>query len=282
VAALEQFAYGWVTPVLAYLFSFLGCFLGLKATGRARMETDNAVKARWVVLAAWAIGGTGIWVMHFLAMIGFEVSGSQVRYDLPTTLASWITAVVVVGIGLFIVGYGRRSPLKIITAGVLTGVGVAAMHYTGMAAMRVDGHAHYDMPLVDASVIIAVVAATVALWFTITVRRNFAVVGASLLMAVAVTGMHYTGMAAIRVQLNPTPSAVQTGVAPFTMLAPIFVFALLVVIALGYGMLNSVSARDAKDLEDLEHRLRSAAQTAPLTRTPTVQRTDQRDFTRRR
>ena len=78
MAHLHHFAYGWVTPVVAYLFSFLGCFLGLKATDRARIETSSGVKARWLLLAAWAIGGTGIWVMHFLAMTGFEVVGSQV------------------------------------------------------------------------------------------------------------------------------------------------------------------------------------------------------------
>ena len=77
MAHLQHFAYGWATPVLAYLFSFLGCLLGLKATSRARMLPSGAVKARWLILAAWAIGGTGIWVMHFLAMIGFQVTGTR-------------------------------------------------------------------------------------------------------------------------------------------------------------------------------------------------------------
>jgi NO-binding membrane sensor protein with MHYT domain len=254
-----------VTPLVAYLFSFLGCFLGLKATDRARIETSTGAKARWLLLAAWAIGGTGIWVMHFLAMTGFEVVGSQVRFDLTITIASWITAILVVGIGLFIVGFGRRSLVKTIAAGVFTGVGVAAMHYTGMAAMRVDGQTHYDMPLVDTSVVIAVVAATVALWFTVTVRNNISVAAAAVLMAAAVTGMHYTGMAALRVHLNPDPGSVGGGVSSSTLLVPIFLFTLFAVIALGYGMLNSVSARDAKAMEDMQNRLRGAHNT-PLQR----------------
>ena len=73
------------------------------------------------------------------------------------------------------------------------------MHYTGMAAMRIDGTATTTCSYVVASVVIAVVAATVALWFTVSVRKTGAVVGAAAIMGVAVCGMHYTGMAALRV-----------------------------------------------------------------------------------
>lgn len=255
MAQVQQFSYGWVTPVLAYLFSFLGSLVGLNATARARMMPPGARKARWLLLAAWAIGGTGIWVMHFIAMIGFQVPDSQVRYDLPLTIASWIIAILVVGIGLFLVGYGRPSALKIVVAGIFTGVGVAAMHYTGMAAMRFGGTSHYDTKLVDASVVIAIVAAIVALWFTVSVRRGVALVAAAAIMGVAVSGMHYTGMAAIRIRFDYGPAPVVGGVSPFELLVPIFVFALLVVIALGYGMLNSLNERDAAALEDLQTRL---------------------------
>ena len=97
------------------------------------------------MLAAWAIGGTGIWVMHFVAMIGFEIDGSSVRFDLRITLASWLAAIIVVGIGLFVVGYGKPTVIKVIIAGFFTGIGVAGMHYIGMYAMRIDGMTMYDM-----------------------------------------------------------------------------------------------------------------------------------------
>ncbi len=70
---VDHFSYGWLTPGLAYFLSVLGSLLGLVCTVRARAMIDNARRARWLVLAAWAIGGTGIWVMHFMAMIGFSV-----------------------------------------------------------------------------------------------------------------------------------------------------------------------------------------------------------------
>ena len=265
VAHVSETQYGWLTPTLAYLFSFLGCLLGLNATARARLIPVGGRRARWLILAAWAIGGTGIWVMHFVAMVGFSITGSQVRFDLSITLASWIAAIIVVGFGLFIVGYTTRPTFpKIFVAGVFMGVGVAAMHYTGMAAMRMDGTAIWDKRLIVASVVIAVVASIVALWFTVSVRKTGAVVGAAAIMGVAVCTMHYTGMAAMKVHLNPVPSDV-SGFQAVAFLVPIFVFMLVVVVVLGYAMLNSVSEDETEALGDLEQRLAGSAG-APLTR----------------
>jgi NO-binding membrane sensor protein with MHYT domain len=231
VAAIHHFAYGWVTPALAYLLSYLGALSGLAATARARRTADRGRRARWLVLAASAIGGTGIWAMHFMAMIGFTVDGTDVRYDVPITVASWLTAVLVVGVGLFIVGYGRRSAARIVTAGVLTGLGVAGMHYAGMGAMRLNGTVGYDRVRVALSLVIAVVAATVALWFTVSVRRPAWIAAAAAVMGVAVAGMHYTGMSAVSVHLHDDATAV-SGVVALDYLVPMLVFVLLVVLTL--------------------------------------------------
>ncbi len=262
-AHLNELTYGWTTPVLALIFSFLGCLLGLKATSRAR-RVDGVARARWLVLAAWAIGGTGIWVMHFVAMLGFSVNGTDVNYDLPLTIASWLTAVIVVGIGLFIVGYGRPSAIKIIAAGLFAGVGVAGMHYSGMDAMHVNGVVTYNPRLVEASIAIAIVAAIVALWFTVVIRRGFAVVIAAAIMAIAVCSMHYTGMAAMHVQLDPTGHPL-SGTQPLGLLVPIFVFVVLVAVALGYAMLNSPSEQDVADLSELADRIARTGSKAPET-----------------
>jgi NO-binding membrane sensor protein with MHYT domain len=256
-AHFNDFAYGWLTPTLAYLFSFLGCLTGLKATARARL-VSGPQRARWLALAAVAIGGTGIWVMHFVAMLGFSVSGTDVRYNLPVTIASWLTAVVVVGMGLFAVGYGRPSAVKVIIAGCFTGIGVAAMHYTGVGAMQMDGVKSYDRTLVIVSVVIAVVASIVAFWFVVTIRRTIGVIVAAAIMALAVCSMHYTGIAAMRVRLN-TLGAPVPGINPLTLMVPIFVFVTLVVIALAYGMLNSISEDDAADLDALSARINGSS-----------------------
>jgi NO-binding membrane sensor protein with MHYT domain len=231
VATVHHFAYCWVTPALAYLLSYLGALSGLAATARARRTAERGRRARWLVLAAGAIGGTGIWAMHFMAMIGFTVDGTDVRYDIPITVASWLTAVVVVGVGLFIVGYGRRSAPRIVVAGTLTGLGVAGMHYAGMDAMRLNGIVSYDRTRVGLSLVIAVVAATVALWFTVSVRRPAWIAAAAAVMGVAVAGMHYTGMSAVSVHLHDNATTV-SGVVALDYLIPMLVFVLLVVLTL--------------------------------------------------
>jgi NO-binding membrane sensor protein with MHYT domain len=243
VAGIHHFTYGWLTPALAFLLSYLGCLLGLVATARARQTGTGPAKARWLVLGAWAIGGTGIWVMHFMAMIGFSVDGSPIAYDVRTTVASWLTAVIVVGVGLFLVGYGRPTAGKILAAGVFTGLGVAGMHYTGMAAMRMNGTVGYAGARVALSVVIAVVAATAALWFTLVVRQAAWIGVTAAIMAVAVTGMHYTGMSAMTVRLHAGSQAV-TGTDALNFIPPILIFVLLVAVALLYAVLADPAAEE--------------------------------------
>src|SRR5581483_11365732 len=162
---VHQFAYGPLNPIAGYLFATVGSLLGLGAATQARATHDNKRRVRWLVIASVAIGA-GIWLMHFTAALGFDVPDTWIRYDALRTALSAVMAIIVVGVGMFVVGYGRRSPLRVIAGGFFTGGGVAAMHYTGMAAMHLVGTVGYDKHLVAASVLIAVVAATVALWFT--------------------------------------------------------------------------------------------------------------------
>jgi NO-binding membrane sensor protein with MHYT domain len=158
----------------------------------------GGARARWLALAALAIGGTGIWVMHFVAMLGSNVSGTPLHYDVPVTLLSMLLAVVVVAIGLFVVGF-TRGPGWLLVGGIFTGAGVAIMHYVGMSAIDLFGEIHYSLLLVVVSVVIAIVAATAALWAAVNIKGTRAVLLAALIMGVAVSGMHHVGMAAARV-----------------------------------------------------------------------------------
>ena len=198
MVTVHNFSYGLLNPVLGYAMSCLGAFLGLRCITRARALAGFA-KARWLALAAVSVGATGIWTMHFIAMLGFTIPGQQILYNVPITIASMLIAIAVVGVGLFIVGYGNGGWVPLLTGGVIVGVGVAAMHYMGMAAMIMTGSMHYDTLLFILSVVIAIVAGTAALWAGTRVRGVAATIAASLIMGVAVSGMHYTGMAAMRV-----------------------------------------------------------------------------------
>jgi NO-binding membrane sensor protein with MHYT domain len=192
----HNFTYGLVTPVLAYAMSCLGAFLGLRCTSRA-MALEGRMRLRWLLLGALSIGTTGIWVMHFIAMLGYTVPGEPIQYSVPLTIASMLIAVVVVGIGLLIVGFARQNWRNLILAGIFTGIGVASMHYTGMLAMRMPARMSYNAGLFGLSVLIAIVAATAALWAALRLHGRKAAMGAAVIMGVAVSGMHYTGMAAL-------------------------------------------------------------------------------------
>jgi NO-binding membrane sensor protein with MHYT domain len=195
---VHNFSDGVFNPALGYVMSCLGAFLGLRCVTRARAHEGRA-RARWLVLAAVAIGACGIWAMHFIAMLGFTIPGQSITYNVPVTIASMLIAIAVVGVGLFIVGYGDGSVPRLAVGGLIVGIGVASMHYLGMAAMIMPDTMSYNPVLLALSVVIAVVAGTVALWIGTWVRGIGATIGASLIMGVAVSGMHYTGMAAMHV-----------------------------------------------------------------------------------
>ncbi|WP_449345841.1 MHYT domain-containing protein, partial [Streptomyces xanthochromogenes] len=117
---------------------------------------------------------------------------------------SLLVAMVFVGAGVFAVGYGKDRTRALLTGGLATGLGVAGMHYLGMAALRLHGQVHYDPVLVMLSVVIAVAAATAALWAGLNIKSPVAVAIASLVMGAAVSSMHYTGMVAVSVDVAPS------------------------------------------------------------------------------
>ncbi|MFB7875477.1 MHYT domain-containing protein [Nocardia sp. NPDC056064] len=188
---IDHFTYGWATPLPAYLMSVLGSMLALRCMVRSRASGNHG---GWLTAAAVALGGTGIWVMHFIAMLGFSVDGATIRYNVPITLFSAAVAIAVVWLGLSIVVRRGWDSAALPVGGTITGLGVAAMHYAGMYAMRTDAEIVYDPFVVALSFAIAVVASIAALWFALHIHGVMATVGAALLMGVAVTGMHYTGM----------------------------------------------------------------------------------------
>ncbi|MFF7731537.1 MULTISPECIES: MHYT domain-containing protein [unclassified Streptomyces] len=218
---VDGFRYGAVTPVAAYLMACLGGALGLRCIVRSLLDTQSW-KAGWLALGAASIG-CGIWTMHFIAMIGFHVEETRVRYDAATTVLSLVVAVAVVGVGVFIVGLRGTGGGTLAVAGAITGLGVAGMHYLGMAAMRLDGEVGYDPVGVALSVLIAIGAATAALWSAVTIRGFLTSLGASLVMGVAVSGMHYTGMAAVSVHVHDATGGTWEGDSPMSLLLPMLI-----------------------------------------------------------
>ena len=226
---VHHFDMGLWLLVLAYVVSVTGSVVGLACTRCGAAEPDGRERLRWLAMASIAIGGVGIWLMHFIAMLGFAIPNGVVRYHLGWTVASAVIAITAVFIGLVTIGRSVNI-LRLLAGGVITGSAVALMHYTGMWAMQIQGAITYDRTLVAVSVGIAIVAATAALWFTLVLESTVMRFAAGLVMGVAVTGMHYTGMAAIRVAVDQSAPAPQ-GLEVFSFLFPVFVIGLLALVA---------------------------------------------------
>jgi len=177
---------GYVSLMLARRLSSLGL-------GPEGWATAGRRKA---LLAASALSlGIGIWAMHFIGMLAVKLPVA-VTYDLLWTLVSALVCVLVVGLGVFVASFGRLTPKRLAAAGLLMGAGIAIMHYVGMSALRANCIVSYSPALVAASFAVAVAASGLALWLAFSPTHRPHVMAGAACMGLAISGMHYTGMAA--------------------------------------------------------------------------------------
>jgi NO-binding membrane sensor protein with MHYT domain len=206
VLHLHDFSYGLATPALSYVVASVGALLGLRAVTRAR-ASQGASRSRWLALAGFIAGSVGIWAMSFAGLLGFSVSSEPTRYNVPVTILSLLIATATITAGLLIVGFSGEESGPLVAAGLIAGAGLALTQYVGLAAMRMPGRLGYDPVLFIVSIAIAIVAATAILWSAVRLRRVWATVAVSLLLGIAVSAVHYTAMAAVRI----SPASVPTG-----------------------------------------------------------------------
>jgi NO-binding membrane sensor protein with MHYT domain len=265
---VDGFSYGLVTPVVAYLMACVGGALGLRCTTRS-LHVEHTWRAGWLGLGAAAIG-SGIWTMHFIAMMGFTVRGVPIHYDKATTFASLGVAIVMVGVGVFIVGHRGATGPALFTGGTLTGLGVASMHYLGMAGMRLHGTLRYDTVTVVASVVIAVVASTAALWAAVQVRGMRWSLAASLVMGLAVSGMHYMAMAGVTVHMDSSAGGTLTGDSAAGILAPMLIGPLCFLLLAGVVVMRDpmmvMGRPDWRDAREAAARVGTPAMRVPRPR----------------
>ncbi|MCP1573745.1 diguanylate cyclase (GGDEF)-like protein [Herbaspirillum rubrisubalbicans] len=193
--------YDKLLVVVSLLVAILASYTALDMAERISTSSHLHSRAARFWLAGGAIAmGVGIWSMHFIGMLAFRLP-IALGYDAWITLVSLLIAVLTSGFALWIVTRAELPLRRLLGSAVLMGSGIAAMHYTGMAAMRMQPGIDYDLVLFVGSVIIAVVTSATALWIAFSLRRNtphvkVARAGASVVMGMAIVGMHYTGMAA--------------------------------------------------------------------------------------
>jgi NO-binding membrane sensor protein with MHYT domain len=178
---------------LSFAVACLASYTALDLGGRIRASKGWPRRA-WLATAALAMGG-GIWSMHFIAMLAFRMP-LHVGYDLGLTVLSLVLAVIVTGVGFYVIGTRQATAPQLVFSGLFMGLGIVTMHYTGMAAMLMPADLAYDRVLVMLSVFIAVGASIAALWLAFRTAVVWQKIPAAIVMGAAISGMHYTGMAA--------------------------------------------------------------------------------------
>ncbi len=243
---------------LSIVIAVFASYSALDLGSRVRGSKDQNRWA-WLSGAALAMGG-GIWSMHFIGMLAFEL-GMPAAYDFSTTLVSLALAIVFTGVAFFLVGQRETRRRDVLIGGPIMGAGVAAMHYVGMAAMRTPANLAYSIPIVTLSVAIAITAATAALWLSFRQHGIWQKIIAASIMGFAVAGMHYTGMAAATFSAEQTSGevshATNLGRSPLSL---ILLVAGTTFVILFIAMLTSSldQQRVQRDLQQSEERFRAA------------------------
>ncbi|ANI34137.1 EAL domain-containing protein [Pseudomonas sp. GD03817] len=184
--------------LISLCVAILASYTALDLTGRIATAKGRAA-CLWMGGGALAMG-IGVWSMHFIGMLAFSLP-IDLGYDLALTAFSLLIAVLSSGFALWLVSQPSLPAPQLGFGALIMGAGIACMHYTGMAALRMLPGIDYDPTLFGASLLIAVGASAAALWIAFRLRTHTPYIRqirglAAVVMGVAIVGMHYTGMAA--------------------------------------------------------------------------------------
>ncbi len=215
--------------------------------------------------------GGGVWAMHFVGMLAFGIPGLDVTYDVGLTGISLLVPIFVTGISFFVIGFGQNSPLLLASSGLFMGLGIVAMHYIGMMAMKMPADIQYDLWWVLISILIAIGASTVALWLSLRTSHFLIKIAAAVAMGLAVSGMHYAAMQNICFTANPARdmahrwSSLSQLTLALAVSASTFLILFLALIAAMFDRRFALLAeREARALRFSEERFRTLYAKTPL------------------
>ena len=229
----------WKLVVLAGVVCFLGSSAALSLLQRAKASQGHA-RFAWMALQG-AVAGSGIWATHFIAMLAYD-PGIGAGYNMLVTALSLLLAILITGLGF---GIALLAPLRWRAAigGAIVGLGVAAMHYTGMSALELPARIDWDVPTVLASVAIGSALGALALVVALGRERNSRIFLAPVLLTLAIVSHHFTAMGAVTLIPDPTLAGDGLNISP-TVLS--FLVAAAALIILGTAMVASSMDRRAK------------------------------------
>jgi PAS domain S-box-containing protein len=250
---------------LSVLIAIMASYAALDLAGRVAAARGRA-QATWLTGGALAMG-LGIWSMHYVGMLAFNLQ-IPVFYHVPTVLASLLAAALAAAVALWVVSRRRMTLANAVPGSVVMGLGIGAMHYTGMAAMRLQAVARYDGPLVALSILIAIVVSFVALWLAFHLREHrtrghrLRKLASAVLMGAAIPSMHYTAMAAVR--FTPSVEIVRVShaidIPSLGVVAVVGSTFLVLVLAIVTALIDRRLSAQATALESSEQALRDQRQ----------------------
>ncbi len=251
--------------VLSFLVAAFASYSALDMSSRWRSSEDGRGKF-WLPMGGLTLGA-GIWSMHFIAMTAFDVPFEQ-GYDPLLTFLSGVIAIAAVIVGLIVLGK-RPSWFRLAISGTVVGAGVTAMHYVGMSALIVPAKVIYRPELFSLSILIALAASTAALWLATNVNRVWHRMIAAVVMAIAICGMHYTGMSGTVLVVSPEQTQA-VAVVSKGLLAGLVVVGVAAIVLAGLAMalvdrsrlLRERAEREASRLRELTTALENARSTA--------------------
>jgi len=264
-------SYNTILVAFSLIVAILASYTALNMAARVASARGRA-GVLWLVGGSFAMG-FGIWSMHFVGMLAFSLP-IPLGYDLELTLLSLLIAIGSSAFALWLVCQRDMPRLHLVLGALLMGAGIAAMHYTGMAAMLMTPQVIYVPWILVLSVVIAIMASGAALWIAFRLRSDskkvfFARIGASLVMGVAIVGMHYTGMAAAQFPVGSFCGAANSGIDTQWLAIVVIVVTLAVfAIALIISMLDARTSLLASSLDEANSELVQLALHDNLTRLP--------------
>ncbi|MDN5450852.1 MAG: diguanylate cyclase, partial [Enterobacterales bacterium] len=190
--------YNQILVVISFAVAILAAYTALNMA--ARVAGSQGIAARIWLAGGGVAMGIGVWAMHFIGMLAMDISMSM-SYNIAITVLSMIIAIGSSMFALWLVSTEQLRLRRLLPGALVMGMGIVAMHYTGMAALEVTPGIIWDKSWVTLSVVIALAASLTALWLTFRLRHEAAQValmrlGAAITMGIAIAGMHYAGMKA--------------------------------------------------------------------------------------
>ena len=153
--------YDYRLVILSVLIAILGSYCTIELAGRVT-AAQGWTRASWLIGGAVAMG-ISTWSMHYTGMLAFRLP-IPIEYDWPTAFLSYLASFCTSALGLFVVSRRKMGFVRAFTASIFMGGGVAALHYTAMASMRLRAVCHYSPALVTISVVLAIVFSLMSLW----------------------------------------------------------------------------------------------------------------------